>query len=476
MSLRKYINLIEGKKAIVLPEDADQVRQQIDQKLQKIPDETDLRDVLKYTSRFSIKKDVTNFALLKNYKDLVSNTILSSLADNEIPEEEVKKFLQKLSTDGILNDDLLMTPRTVHRYEELIDNEYKKVFDKIKGDLFSKISGKIGEMGDVGKGEYMLDIICPNIKRRGAPGDLNIKGTNVELKAGDNGRLGPAGSMALVGRFEREFLPLIAQLVGKKKAAEFKNNPLPFNPTATKMGWWTEFFETPENLKTAVGALLKMHYPEGVNTKAIASKIVKGGQIDGRMLKAEMLKASFNVYKNAKEFDGIIIMDSAITKFLYIGSPEDIEAVADQLSVAFPSWTDTQSNAMKITLAGGTRAKAIELPDVPVDADGYMKPNKKWNTQMAKYGSDLASSRGIEDPELASKIADSAKEHILNGKSQSSLMAKLTKLYPELKVAKATSAGSTVTGTTTADLAPELSNSTVATTKKAPVEFNRQLK
>ena len=97
-------------------------------------------------------------------------------------------------------------------------------------------------MGDVGKGEYMLDIICPNIKRRGAPGDLNIKGTNVELKAGDNGRLGPAGSMALVGRFEREFLPLIAQLVGKKKAAEFKNNPLPFNPTATKMGWWTEFF------------------------------------------------------------------------------------------------------------------------------------------------------------------------------------------------------------------------------------------
>ena len=51
MSLRKYINLIEGKKAIVLPEDADQVRQQIDQKLQKIPDETDLRDVLKYTSR-----------------------------------------------------------------------------------------------------------------------------------------------------------------------------------------------------------------------------------------------------------------------------------------------------------------------------------------------------------------------------------------------------------------------------------------
>jgi hypothetical protein len=115
MSLRKYINLIEGKKAIVLPEDADQVRQQIDQKLQKIPDETDLRDVLKYTSRFSIKKDVTNFALLKNYKDLVSNTILSSLADNEIPEEEVKTFLQKLSTDGILNDDLLMTPRTVHK-------------------------------------------------------------------------------------------------------------------------------------------------------------------------------------------------------------------------------------------------------------------------------------------------------------------------------------------------------------------------
>ena len=68
-----------------------------------------------------------------------------------------------------------------------------------------------------------------------------------------------------------------------------------------------------------------------------------------------MLKASFNVYKVAKGFDGIIIMDENITKFLYIGSPEDMESASNSLVVAFPSWTDTQGNAMKVTLSKGTR-------------------------------------------------------------------------------------------------------------------------
>ena len=64
-----------------------------------------------------------------------------------------------------------------------------------------------------------------------------------------------------------------------------------------------------------------------------------------------MLKASFDLYKKEKEFDGIIIMDSAITKFLYIGSPDDMANSSFLVNSAFPSWTDTQSNAMKVTLA-----------------------------------------------------------------------------------------------------------------------------
>ena len=85
-----------------------------------------------------------------------------------------------------------------------------------------------------------------------------------------------------------------------------------------------------------------------------------------------MLKASFEVYSNAKGFDGILIMDKDINKFLYIGSPEDMERAADKLLVAFPSWTDTQSNAMKITLAKGTRGgassgAAVKLPAPAAD-------------------------------------------------------------------------------------------------------------
>jgi hypothetical protein len=46
-------------------------------------------------------------------------------------------------------------------------------------------------------------------------------------------------------------------------------------------------------------------------------------------------------------------MDSAVTKFLYIGTPEDMVKSANLVTVSFPSWNDTQSNAMKLTLAKG---------------------------------------------------------------------------------------------------------------------------
>jgi len=395
--IRKLINIVS--------ENSDAVRAEINKKIKNIPDEEDLLNILKFTNKYGIKKDVEKFTTLRNYKNIVSSVFLQALADANLKPDDVKKFLKKLADDGILDEKKLLTPRQIHNYTDLIDKDYRTVFDSIKVDLFQKISGKIGEMGDVGKGEYLLDIISPTVNRRGAPGDLDIDGTKIELKAGENGRLGPAGSMALVGRFEREFLPIITELVGPEKAAIAKSNPLPFNPTATKMGWWSEFFETTENVKTALAAMLKMHYPEGIDVESIANKVVKNGQIDGRDLKAEMLKASFTVYKNAKEFDGIIIMDAAITKFLYIGSGDDLVAVADQLSVSFPSWVDTQSNAMKLTLAKGRssaetttakKSKPVAKPNVMTDKKVDIRPIGA--TVSSKSSAETRAGRGKRKP------------------------------------------------------------------------------
>ena len=345
--LRKLINIIDNK----LLESLEQLRTEIEKKVGKVTDEEDLSDILKYTNRYTLKSEVDKFAAVRQYKDIVSRVILKSLANAGLDEKRVKKFLNKLLTTGILDSQKLLTPRVVHRVEDVIDPANRDVFDLIKIDLFQQISGKIGEKGDVGKGEYMLDIISPSVNRRGAPGDLDIGGTKIELKAGENGRLGPSGSQSLVGRFNTEFMPIVRQLVPKKA----KNLPdlTTLNPKQD-MSAFSDFFETTPNIKIAMTAMLQMHYPNvsPATIKAVTNKIVSSdGTINGTKLKAEMLKMSYTVYKGEKEFDGIIIMDNNVTSFLYINTPEDMEAVAPLLLTSFPSWTETQSNCMKITLS-----------------------------------------------------------------------------------------------------------------------------
>lgn len=342
--MRKFIDLIK------LNEDIADVRAKIDDKLDKIPDESDLTDVLKFTNRYTIKKDVVSFTTLKQYKGIVGDVLLNALADAQIPEDDVRTFLDKLSKDGILDEKLLLTPGKVHTFEQIVDPEFREIFDAIKIDVFKNIAGKIGELGDVGKGEYLLDIMSPEINRRGAPGDLDISGTKIELKAGQNGRMGPAGSMSIAGRFQREFVPVLQELMPEVDTTQL--DPIAFNPKQD-MKTFSAFFDSPDKVKTALTAMLKMHYP-GYKVETITDAVVDGsGNINGLKLKEEMLKASFTVYKQEKEFDGIIVMDSEVTKFLFIGTPEDMAASANLVSVSFPSWNDTQSNAMKLTLTKG---------------------------------------------------------------------------------------------------------------------------
>ena len=342
--IRKLIDIVS--------EDPTTVRGQIEKKINNISDENDLSDILKFTNRYGIKKDVEKFTNLRQYKDMVSSVFLQALADAEIPDDKVKKFLEKLSGDGILNEKLLLTPRKVHNYTDLIDSAFRDTFDAIKLDLSQKIAGKIGEIGDVGKGEYMLDIISPHVKRRGAPGDLDISGIKIELKAGQNGRLGPAGSQSLVGRFALEYAPIIQKIQPDVPIPTDKRTITDIFNLQLDMSIFSEFFgNDSKKVKLALGAMLNMHYGTSVGDKIANAVVGGGGAINGNLLKQEMLKASFDAYKEQKEFDGILIMDSEVTGFLYVGSGDDIAAVANQLIVKFPVWTDTQSTTIKITLS-----------------------------------------------------------------------------------------------------------------------------
>lgn len=381
----------------IISETPEAVRDEITTKVEKIPDEGDLKDILKFTNRYSIKKDVFSFADARKYKDIVSNTLLKALSDAEIPEDEVRKFLDKLSTSGILNAKALLTPSTIHSIDQIVDQKFRSIFDKIKSPLYGEISGKIGEMGDVGKGEYLLDIMSPDVNRRGAPGDLDVNGTKVELKAGENGRLGPAGSMSLAGRFQREFVPVLNKLMPEKAGEPLV--PKEFNPKLD-MSVFSAYFDSADKVKEALDYMLKMHYPN-YNTRSIVDKVVdSAGNIDGRVLKAEMLKASFTEYKKEKDFDGIIIMDGDITKFLYIGTPEDMVNSANLLTVAFPSWTDTQSNAMKVTLAKGRASTAKSKTDARASAERQADIDQKIQdiAQRTTTSPEVAKPRAVREP------------------------------------------------------------------------------
>lgn len=454
-NLRKFIN--------ILSENPQEIRQAIDKRVQTIPDEGDLKDILKFTNKYSIKKDVEQFSSIRDYKGLVSSIFLEALANADFSDADVKKFLNKLSKDGILDEKKLLTPRKLHSYAELIDKEFQPMFDAIKLDIFEKIAGKIGEKGDVGKGEYMLDIISTVVNRRGAPGDLDIGGTKVELKAGQNGRLGPAGSQAIVGRFAREFAPAIQKLQPNKQVpTDNENISAIFNPKLN-MSAFTEFFDgNAKAIKSALTLLLQMHYPS-VNVNAMVQAVLgPNGIIDGNELKKQMLKTSFDVYKAEKEFDGVIVMDSGVTGFLYVNSGDDLAAVADMLSVSFPSWTDTQGNCMKVTISGTAlktagkaagviatpASKSAKAPKAPVDAPADAAPvpsatpypennaqRKALEDKAFAFAKNFAAQRGVTDEDTISQIAFYAIDQIESGVPPETIKTMLPKLIPALQPA-----------------------------------------
>jgi hypothetical protein len=330
-----------------ITETPENVRSQILNKISQVQDEPDLINILKYANQYTFKQDVGNLATIKGYKDIVSNIILQAIGNVDAPETTVRAFLKRLSTDGIIKENLLLTPGAVHQMDQIIDVKFLPIFKAIQMDLFEKISGKIGEKGDVGKGEYLLSILSPRIVRRGAPGDLAIAGVKVELKAGESGRLGPSGSQSLAGRFEEFF-----GIISKQKLIPPETpmpNPVDLNFSLTMQKFSAFFENNPQKVTKALSIMLKMHYPT-LDTVTMARSIVAGGQINGAQLKTQMLAASYSVYQASKEFDGVLLTDYGINRYLYINTPESAAAAAPFLSIKWPSWTDTQSNTIKIQL------------------------------------------------------------------------------------------------------------------------------
>jgi hypothetical protein len=131
-------------------------------------------------------------------------------------------------------------------------------------------------------------------------------------------------------------------------------NPVDLNFTLNMSKFSAFFGNDQAKVSKALAIALKMHYPT-LNTTAMVKSIVRGGQINGQELKSQMLAASYSVYQASKEFDGILLTDYGINRYLYINTPQSASAAGAFVTIKFPSWTDTQSNTIKIQLKTSAR-------------------------------------------------------------------------------------------------------------------------
>jgi hypothetical protein len=423
MDMRKLINLVETP---------DEVRANIINKVEKIPDEADLRDVLKFTNRFALKPSVSSFA--QRYKTTaVQDVILQSLTDADIDLETVEKFLKVLGSTGIINVDKLLAPARITHWGQLIDPTWAGVVNAIKSDLYNKLSGKIGEKGDVGKGEFLLDILSPEIERRGAPGDIRAAGKNIEVKAGTNGRLGPSGTSQLLGRFDEFAKAVFTTPQLKQKWIDSGEDMLIFNPLANMNRFSAFFNNDTKQVKAALTKMLTMHFPGG-GAKDIPNQVVGGnGAIDGRKLLELMLGVTLEAYKKAKDFDAILLIDETASRFLYLETADQVKSAynAGTISASPPRWEDAQSNCFKITM--GARAGSAKAP--VIDA-GSIKPTSQEadqaTTQVENFIDDLAAKYNIMDENLKEQMVLSALAMYHENMPAKQIVAELQKQFPEL--------------------------------------------
>lgn len=184
---------------------------------------------------------------------------------------------------------------------------------------------------------------------------MDILGKKVELKAGKNGRLGPAGSISLTGRFG-EFIEkcLKAKLINPKINYN-KLDETNYNLNIKLQGFASLFGGDTAKLKAGLEIALKMHYPS-INVKQAVNRVVVGNTINGYALRAEMVSMAYSTYQAAKGFDGVLVLDETVSRYLYLNTPENAKASDPLLKIAWPGWKG-QSDCIKVTLISGAPKK-----------------------------------------------------------------------------------------------------------------------
>ena len=298
--------------------------------------------------------------LEKNNLDTKLTSVLSS-------DEDAKKFMRQLAqtinnTDGTLKEKQVFLDNYHKGFiniPAILKQGVAVSFDEILPDtgfamrVFLNLI-PLAPMG-VGPGELALALLSPNIKFSGSdstPGDIQINGQNIELKAKQ-----VAGGRWTAGRKAQYDMQSIKR--------ELEINGVTVGDRLSVKPWVTTIRPTlePTAIKKIAKAVVNSTFKFVTNSSALEKQIVSG---DIAGIKREWGLLSFENYKTITKFDAMMLMDVGNKQVI---SFDDAHKVADILRVDMPNIYGPEQEAMpKITfVTGGAGADA----EAGADANSY---------------------------------------------------------------------------------------------------------
>ena len=329
-------------------ESVDNIRNSILQMLDQIDDADELQKILGVMRRDEIQTGVKELFASKGIgvgkanDEYLANLILSA---NSTFEEKLA-FIEKAKVGYFEGTDILKNKNG--NLLSLI-SQPDTVLKQIIGPL-SKFAGKIGYPGDTGPAEMAMLLLGNKI---GFPskGDLDIAGTEVEVKASQRNKGKLAG--------------------GRPKGRNGWNSPTTIKPwffsTLKKMGATKKELSQPLNLNTSgfnnlnvildrvsdknktigfMNELFKLMYSEITDSQLeiMHSSITDSGTLDVADFMFSWAKIQSSYYSQQEGHDVMMIINTDSLNYVLIDSPEDIDLHRGTLRFAsHPSWNDNQS-------------------------------------------------------------------------------------------------------------------------------------
>jgi hypothetical protein len=297
-----------------------------------------------------LKKLIANI----NVTDSLSNALSKISSEKNISKSEVDKFENLIKDKGLELEfskyfenpaDLNLN---VGNFTELVSEIGKE--DLV--DLYQKMAGTIEKTVSIGPGEVIFSILFKNVKKRESKGDLDVSGTNVELKASTGG----AGAVIAKGYNRGEW----SSTRKKGKFDEFVNklnwgdNELKEDALAIldkKVNWplklsiiydlysQGEDFDKEDFVKGVLNILnniySKSSWPSGGNYFKLNSYFTDSN-MDTERFRIDIAKELVNEYREHEGFDGLLFSDQN-GNLKYLEGEEIINQIGKEIKSLGPS-------------------------------------------------------------------------------------------------------------------------------------------